>query len=380
MTARCIAPAKRSISKAGFVVIGGGKEGDVGPLNGAASSVAYMLRDSRGNEILKGNAALNALGGFDAAFKLPPTMNLGDASLELLAQGGTGAGTDRGHGHQIQVQEFRRPEFEVDGAIERRAALRRRQRRRYRDGLVLRGRRVAERRSELAGEFNARLFHAAQSRRFHFRQMDSLVDSRTANGREPGETFRARTDAAGKHRLRMDFVSVDPPRPYTVTAEASVTDVNRQAWTAQRRRCWSIRLTLYVGIRSPRTFVQKGEPLIVQTIVTDLDGKAIAGREIRMRAVLMDWVFEKGEWSQKEVNPQECVSQIRCDAVECKFETKEGGQYQVTATIYDDRERRNESEIDAVGGWRQGDSETRSRTGRRGTDSRPQRVPAGRHG
>src|SRR5262249_18008995 len=32
-------------------------------------------------------------------------------------------------------------------------------------------------------------------------------------------------------------------------------------------------------------------------------------------------------------------------AVECKFETKEGGQYRVTATVYDDRERKNESEL-----------------------------------
>src|SRR5205085_8240697 len=93
--------------------------------------------------------------------------------------------------------------------------------------------------------------------------------------------------------------------------------------------------SLYVGIRSPRTFVQKGEPLVVQTIVTDLDGKAIAGRTVKIRAVLMDWVQEKGEWIQKEVNPQECEVKSGTDAAECKFETKEGGQYQVTASVYD---------------------------------------------
>ncbi|HET9532994.1 MAG TPA: DUF6049 family protein, partial [Blastocatellia bacterium] len=74
-------------------------------------------------------------------------------------------------------------------------------------------------------------------------------------------------------------------------------------------------------------------------------GKAIAGREVRIRAVLMDWVFEKGEWKQKEANPQECVVRSTADPVECRFETKEGGVYRVTATIYDDRERRNESEL-----------------------------------
>ena len=65
----------------------------------------------------------------------------------------------------------------------------------------------------------------------------------------------------------------------------------------------------------------------------------------RVRAVLMDWVFERGQWQQKEANPQECVVKSGADAVECRFETKEGGVYRVTATIYDDRERRNQSEL-----------------------------------
>ncbi len=93
--------------------IGGGVRGDVGALGGAAESVTYTLRDSRGNEITKGAAQLNALGGFDTKFKLPPTMNLGGASLNLEAQGGNKTTVDRQHHHNFQVQEFRRPEFEV---------------------------------------------------------------------------------------------------------------------------------------------------------------------------------------------------------------------------------------------------------------------------
>src|SRR5262249_45051275 len=102
---------------------------------------------------------------------------------------------------------------------------------------------------------------------------------------------------------------------------------------------------LYVGLRSNRTFVQKGEPLIVQSIVTDLDGKAIPGRNIRMRAVLLDWVFEKGEWRQQETNAQECSVTSQSGPVSCTFQTKEGGPYRVTATIMDDRERQNQSSL-----------------------------------
>ena len=42
------------------------------------------------------------------------------------------------------------------------------------------------------------------------------------------------TDGLGTHRLRIDFEQMSPPRPWTVLAEATVMDVNRQAWTAKR--------------------------------------------------------------------------------------------------------------------------------------------------
>ncbi|MBA3805336.1 MAG: Ig-like domain-containing protein, partial [Acidobacteria bacterium] len=68
--------------------VGGGKDGDVGPLGGAATNVSYTLKDSRDNEITKGNLPINALGGFDAVLKLPGTMNLGSATMALEAGGG----------------------------------------------------------------------------------------------------------------------------------------------------------------------------------------------------------------------------------------------------------------------------------------------------
>ncbi|HKP85216.1 MAG TPA: Ig-like domain-containing protein, partial [Blastocatellia bacterium] len=93
--------------------VGGGKDGDVNLPHGAARTIAYTLRDSRGNEVLKGAADLNMLGGFDTAFKLPPTMNLGHASLMFQSEGVNAPLAGLNHTHQFQVQEFRRPEFEV---------------------------------------------------------------------------------------------------------------------------------------------------------------------------------------------------------------------------------------------------------------------------
>jgi uncharacterized protein YfaS (alpha-2-macroglobulin family) len=324
--------------------IGGGKEGDVGPLGGAASSVSYRLIDSRGNEILNGNAALNALGGFNTAFKLPPTMNLGDTTLLFNAEGGDVAVGGRAQGHQIQVQEFRRPEFEVTAQASEGPHFVGGNANATATASYYAGGGLPNAEVNWVVRSTPGYFTPPNRGDFTFGKWTPWWIAYGESSESRVETFAGRTDAGGKHHIRMDFVSVDPPRPTSVTMEASVTDVNRQAWTATTSLLVHP-ADLYVGIRSPRTFVQKGEPLIVQSIVTDLDGKAIAGREIRLRAVLLDWVFERGEWRQKEANPQECVIKSAADAVECRFETKEGGMYRVTSTIYDDRERRNESEL-----------------------------------
>jgi uncharacterized protein YfaS (alpha-2-macroglobulin family) len=324
--------------------IGSGTDGDVNGLDGYVKNITYALKDSRGNEVLKGTAQVNPLGGFDAAFKLPATMNLGYANLQLEARDASVALSNLNFNHQVQVQEFRRPEFEVTAQAS--------------DGphFVGGAANVTATASYYAGgglansEVNWRVttraaqFTPPNRDDFTFGKWVPWWVSYYNYEPEKVETFTGHTDGAGKHSLRVDFVSVDPPRPSTVTAEASVMDVNRQQWTATTSMLVHP-ADLYVGVRSPRTFVQKGEPLVVQSIVCDLDGKLIAGRSIKMRAVLMDWVFEKGEWKQKEVNPQECEVKSTAAPVECRFETKEGGVYRITATVMDDRERRNESEL-----------------------------------
>jgi alpha-2-macroglobulin len=324
--------------------IGGGKDGDVNLPHGAARTLAYTLKDSRENEILKGEADINMLGGFDASFKLPPTMNLGYADLVFNAQSVNAQLGNLSHSHQFQVQEFRRPEFEVtaqasegphfvgDFANVSAAAS------------YYAGGGLANSEVEWSVTTSPAQFTPPNRSDFTFGKWVPWWTARNDYQPTKTESFAGRTDAAGKHNLRVDFVSVDPPRPSTVIAQASVMDANRQAWTASATMLVHP-AELYVGIRSPRAFVQKGEPLIVQSIACDLDGKSIAGRAIRLRAVLLDWVYEKGEWKQKEINPQEHEFKSASDPVEQRFETKEGGVYRVTATILDDRERRNESEL-----------------------------------
>ena len=158
------------------------------------------------------------------------------------------------------------------------------------------------------------------------------------------QNFKGITDASGKHVLKIDFESVKPPRPYAVTASGAVQDVNRQTWSASTSLLVHP-ADLYVGVKSARNFVQKGEKMIVESIVTNIDGEIIAGRDAEIKAVLKDWVFDKGAWTEKTIDEQICNIKSSNEVQKCEFIAKQGGRYIITATVMDDRERFNETEF-----------------------------------
>ncbi|MDI7266770.1 MAG: alpha-2-macroglobulin family protein, partial [Myxococcota bacterium] len=320
--------------------VGLGKDGDVEAAGMPPGKVAWTLLDPRGNELAKGEAAVGTLGGFDFAVRFPDATNLGTARLTLEAQG-------QQHHHMIQVQEFRRPEFEVTSQAS--------------EGPHFPGGRVdvTVTASYYAGGGlpNADLTWRVTSRPGRFTppgRDDFSFGSWTPwwmHGGPPEDPRRtrteahaARTDSAGKHRLRIDLGAVDPPRPMSLTAEATVMDVNRQAWAAKADLLIHPG-ALYVGLRGTRAFVREGESLHVEAIVADLDGKAVAGREIAVRAVRLQWEQKGDDWEETEVDPSDCGVRSADGPVTCTFRPREGGSYRVTASVADDAGRKNETEI-----------------------------------
>jgi hypothetical protein len=91
--------------------------GDLQALAPSANPLRWKLADSRGVEIGNGQASLSALGGFDLAIDLPATPNLGHAHLSLEVEGVTDVAS-HSYEHRFQIQEFRRPEYEVSAAVE----------------------------------------------------------------------------------------------------------------------------------------------------------------------------------------------------------------------------------------------------------------------
>ncbi|MBI5480032.1 MAG: Ig-like domain-containing protein [Deltaproteobacteria bacterium] len=322
--------------------IGAGPSGDLGPVEGGSRKVEWTLRDSRQSRVTAGAAHLGPLGGFDVAVKLPPTMNLGHASLDLVLDG-------RRSSHSFQVQEFRRPEFEVKAQAS--------------EGphLVGGGADVTVSAAYFAGGglMGAPVRWSVTAEPGHFSPpgRDAFTfgvwtpwwdsprwDDEAERPATRSESLGGRTDAAGKHRLRIDFRAVSPPRAQSLRAEATVTDVNRQAWTAT-----SLLLvhpaSLYVGIRSERAFYEAGQPIPVEAIVTDLDGQAVAGRSVALRAVRLEWEQEAGEWREKLVDPQDASLESGPAPGQVKFQPRRGGVYRVTAVVADAQGRKNESRL-----------------------------------
>ncbi len=337
-------------------VIGAWPNGDVRPLGATGGQVSWRLRDSRGNEVRNGQAPVNALGGFTMAFTLTETMNLGNTALELNLSGGPAA--DGGQfSHVFQVQEFRRPEFEVKAnagegpffaggnATAAVAAT-------YYAGGGLPNAEVTWRVSQSKGTYSPPgwpdfTFGTWIPWWWGGGLRSTASGARVLGGAgETGETFAGRTDAAGTHLLRIDFpTALVPPEPIVVKAEASVMDVNRQAWNATANLLVHP-AELYVGIRSERTFVQRDQPLKVEAIVTDLDGKPVPGVKISMRAARLDSQYKAGAWKEVETVVQPCTVTSANAAVTCTFETPEGGTYRIVATVADSKGRPNQSQFD----------------------------------
>jgi len=334
--------------------IGESQDGDVELVGEGITSVSYQLTDPQGNSLGSGQADVNAIGGFDFKLTIPQPVNLGTAQLTLNAQGSYSGLGGAQYYHQLQIQEFRRPEFEVNA------------------------------RNETTGPYFAG-DHATLAVEAKYYAGGALPNAETTwqvtstpgtysppnwpdfifgtwtpwwwfydfggpgpNGDTKTETFTGKTDASGTHYLGLDFDKQgDPannPHPISVLAQASVMDVNRQAWAGSTSLLVHP-ADVYIGIRSQRYFVEKGTPLKVDFIVPDLDGKAVAGRPVEIRAARLEWKLRKGVWSEEEVDVQKCGVQSTTEPQTCIFETPIGGTYRITAVVTDEKGRLNQSQF-----------------------------------
>jgi uncharacterized protein YfaS (alpha-2-macroglobulin family) len=332
-------------------------------------TVTYQAWDPQGNQIGSGTVDLNALGGFNLTIDVPEGSNLGPASIDFQLDGAESSAYGAGY-HVFQVQEFRTPEFEVTA------------------------------RNESAGpHYTARPATVAVDADYYSggplpdAEVNWLVSTSTTTYSPPNwdtftfgiwqpwwytggaavyedsyaaeaavecfdcgpgygateyEQFSGRTDADGSHYLQIDFDGPDVDLPTSVTAEATVFDVNRQAW-ASRTSLLVHPAQYYIGLRSDRTFVERGQPLRIDAVVTDVDGALVGGRSVDIVAGRLEWVLDNGTWSEQVADQTTCTitstENATDESMRCEFATDLGGTYRITAVVVDDSDHRNRSEL-----------------------------------
>ena len=327
--------------------------------------ITYTVSDAYGNQILEGTAPVTGLGGFDLTLELPETADLGSAYLQLSLSGESALeGTD--YGHSFQILQYRRPEFEV--ATRPESA----------------GPHVSTQPATIAATGT---YYAGGP--LVSAPVDWVVTTSSATYAPPGwsdytfgvwvpwwydygygargdygygadigpccgpagdsevATYHGTTDSSGTHYLQLGFEAQDgtlPDLPVTVTAEATVTDVNRQAWASSTSLLVHA-ADRYVGLRSSRTFVRQGDPLDIEAIVTGIDGEALAGVQFDVVAGRVEWKYVNGEYVETVVDPQTCTLTSTTDAQTCTFDTAVGGQYKVTAVVAGTAAGHNRSEL-----------------------------------
>ena len=334
----------------------------------ADATVHYIATDSYGNQLIEGDAPLGTLGGFDLELALPDTADTGAASLslELRDEPGLMGGSTW---HQFRIEDYRRPEFEVttrpesEGPFLNTQPVTVRANAAYYAGGPLPASPVTWTVSTTPttyappgwSEFTFGIWTPWWIEDVGARGMGYGGD----HGGDYGapccgpysatdvKTYQGVTDSDGSHYLQVAFEDTDgvlPDLPVAVTAEAAITDVNRQAW-ASRTDLLVHAADRYVGLRSTRTFVRQGDPLTIEALVTGIDGDVIEGVSLDVVAGRVQSKYVNNEWVEELVDPRTCNVTSGADAVPCEFTTEIGGQYKITAVVAGSQGGRNRTEL-----------------------------------
>jgi uncharacterized protein YfaS (alpha-2-macroglobulin family) len=333
-----------------------------------ADSVSWTVRDPRGNEIAAGRSALTALGGFDARFAVPAGANLGYGSVQLRLEnelpGAEGS-------LMFRVEEFRRPEYEVtadadegphvvggSAEVSVRAA--------YFSGGALPGAPVTWHVRSQAASFTPPGWGAW---RFG---VDGWMYDGGRRQQMVSETFTGATDTRGSHAIRVHFDRAEPPRAYTVVAQATVLDVNRQPWSTTENLLVHP-AEIYAGLRTERGWLRAGEPIDLSVVTVDLDGTVVPGRPVDVVATRLEWRQGGARgWSEVATDSVRCAVVTEANPVACTFATGEqGGRWRVSALVHDARGRPSLTRMDVWvfggGPWMRGPGEDTENPERRVT-------------
>lgn len=293
--------------------------------------VSYTLHDAHGVKIASGTSKTSETGGFDLEVKLPPNVNLGYASFELVSR-------KSHHEHPISIQEFRAPAFAVTlnddvthagtaplvlgESIEMSASAK------YYAGGGLTGAQIIWKATLTAASYSPPGW-----------PLFSFASPHTEDGR--GKIEMEKQDvlgAASSAEVLWGISALHGGYPSVLKVDATITDLDRMTIMASSRPILVHPSAFCVGARA-KIAPEGGE--VIELVVTNVDGKPVADVpvDVKIEGVLNS---ERYRNDAKVVDTQTCRPRSATVPVTCPFKPiNRDTAYTATATVVDQRGRRN---------------------------------------
>ncbi|MBK8181071.1 MAG: hypothetical protein IPK67_19770 [Planctomycetes bacterium] len=290
-----------------------------------------------GAVIAEGGATLSALGGFGFDLPLPEATALGRVAISLWVPGEE----DFTASHTLQVEAFRKPEFEAaisasDLTLPARLPVFSLDARTYAGGAL--------QAATVAWEVHTRAARFVPPGRsdYSFGTWAPWWEY-TPPGERTSDSalLTATTDAEGRHRVGVRLPQQGVRQPMSLVASATVTDLSGQILRLSRATLIHPSAR-YVGMRAVQTFVQAGSPVEIDTLVVDHAGLALPRVAVSMSVRRLDAV---GSGSGRVELATPLLTEQLEASQRFRFTPERGGSYLVSAVVADEDGRESRTDL-----------------------------------
>jgi alpha-2-macroglobulin len=310
------------------------------------TGIDLKVTGSRGEEIGSQRLLPGSLGGFHATVRLPEETNLGHVGLLLEAQGVELPEHARRSHHHLNMQEFRRPEYEVTSVADAGPHI-------VGDTVRITGRAAYYAGGGLPETGVQWMIQATPG---HYTPPGWTGWS---FGRGPGWRWFDRpsmprhqltgtTGDDGEHRVAVELLQANPAFPASLVAVVAVQDVNRQVGSGQTNLIVHPGEE-YVGLRIARWWVSVGDSLSMEVVTTGIDGEVRSRRPVKIEVEPVRWSMPRprsaGEQPERPAATEVCRVTSAPEPVRCSWTPTAAGAYLLTAEVSDQRGRPSRTEL-----------------------------------
>ncbi len=249
-------------------------------------ALTYELMQDYNKQILRGECLVDDKGSFAFDFVIPTNIKLGKLELYTFSKDGRRATIEEGaEPTVINVQEFRRPEFETSVASSKGNSIF------LGDETVITshnhyfsGGALANADNQWVVKARAHSFDPPGWDGYKFDNRDLCkghytFESSNADAKE----LTVKTDANGRGAVKLASRFSKIPTAVTFDCESTITDLNRQNWTS-KLALLAHPADIYVGINGRESF-KAGENSYKNIVATGIDGKILPGTKVELAFV-----------------------------------------------------------------------------------------------